>query len=89
MKVIIPAACYNVSQLDAASFVFKTIRTGFPTADIVLVIGNTVPTLRDAIIEAAVGAGVNPARNDIYARARPTSVVSLELRSSDPGYMRS
>jgi hypothetical protein len=67
VKVIIPAACFNAYQIDAASFVFKTIRTGFPTAEIVLVIGNTVPVLRDAIIDAAIGAGINPARNDDYA----------------------
>lgn len=67
MKVIIPAACYKASQVDASSFVFKTIRTGFPTAEIVLVIGNTVPMLRDAIVEAAVAAGINPTLNDDYA----------------------
>jgi hypothetical protein len=81
VKVIIPAACFNASQIDAASFVFKTIRTGFPTAEIVLVIGNTIPTLREAIVEAAVGAGINPTRNDDYADRLLVDVYAGFLRT--------
>lgn len=67
LKVIVPAACFNRDQLDAATFVFRTIRVGFPTAEIVLVIGNTTPELRQEIIDAAKSHDVDPTCNDEFA----------------------
>jgi len=67
VKVIIPAACFNAEQLDAATFVFKTLRVGFPTAEVLLVIGNTAPELREAIIDAAKRSGLDPTCNDDFA----------------------
>ena len=81
MKVVVPSACYNAYQLDAATFVFKSIRTGFPTAEIVLVIGNTVPMLRDAIVEAATKIGLQVTRNDDHAKTPLVDVYAAFIRS--------
>jgi hypothetical protein len=84
VKVIIPAACYKAEQLDAATFVFKTIRVGFPTAEIVLVIGNTAPELREAIIDEAKRCGLDPTCNDDFA-TRPLFDVYESFLNSEKG----
>lgn len=66
-KVIVPIACFNAEQIGAATFVFRTIRVGFPTAEIVVAINNTAPELRAAIIEGAKGCGIEAVYDDTFA----------------------
>jgi hypothetical protein len=81
VKVIVPAACFKAEQLDASTFVFKSFRVGFPTAELVLVVGNTAPDLRDKIFARAAEAGLDVTRNDDYATAHLFDIYEGFLRT--------
>jgi hypothetical protein len=54
MKVFVPIACRSEGSIFGSTLFLKTIRTGFPTADITLVMGPCIPPAID-IITAAIG----------------------------------
>ena len=52
-KVYVVSWCRSMDQLYGASLVFKTLRTGFPTAEVIVIENASPPELRAPILQAA------------------------------------